>query len=155
MQSKTKISMTKSTGNVYIYDNQFQLVLIINSMTQLSKVINSDVSTIRASILKQKVFRGGWYFISEMIQFQEPNNFVYNEKLESHKAIVNEIRNSKIRKAVFVFYSDRKKFFRSYTGVIKAAQDLHISHNSITNQIKVNGKIGKFIFSEHRILKIK
>lgn len=154
-KSKTKISMANSTGIVYIYNNIFQLVLVINSITQFSKLINSNVSTIRNSILKQKIFRGQWYFISEIIQFQETNNFIYNEKLESHKAIVNEIRNCKIRKAVFVFSSDRKEFFRSYTGVVKAAQDLHISHNSITKQIKVNGKIGKYIFSEHRILKIK
>lgn len=60
--STLSISMSKSSGVVYVYNSMNELMVIISSVKMLSKFILANHSSITDYIKYRALFRGGWYF---------------------------------------------------------------------------------------------
>lgn len=124
------------------------------SINKLQVGVNSTHETIRSYILSKQLFRGGWYFTNFILDSSISSNTpAYNFLDQTKNVLFKEILNSyQIRKAVFLFDAESNKFIKRYDDVMQCAKDLKMLHNTITNAIKNNKRLGKYIFSSHRIL---
>lgn len=151
--SKNKISITKSTGKVFIYNSYFELLVIVTSVRMLAALIKTNSSTILKFILSHSLFRGGWYFTRDLIKVDDSPKI---EDIDSpeFKKLMEDISSKKhIVKAVFVFDAKTLNFVCEYEGVLACAKDLKISHNTITKFIDTGTPYNGYIFASHRINK--
>ena len=150
--TKMLMSQNKSYGLVYIYDYEWQLLLVVSSVKILGNIVKSNSSTIVSAIMSCSLFRGNWYFTSNLVSSTDVPQ-INSQNSEEAKELCNNICLAQsIRKAVFLFNASTKEFVRQYDGVIECARDLKISHNTISKQIVVNGKVNKsYIVSGHRL----
>lgn len=152
------ISNSKSTGQVFVYNLFWELLLIVSSTGMLAAQIESNFYTIKSSVRSGTLFRGNWYFTNSLVgESVVPK---YNQDSEEAQALYSTIKRSKhIRKAVFVFNADTFEYISTYNGVIECAKDLKISHNTIKkamasgSSIQTNTRVRSYIFSAHRINK--
>ena len=126
---------------------------MVSSTKMLAGKINSNFATIRRFMDSEDLFRGGWYFtngpISDKIVPQYDNQYS-PESLALFDSIKAAII---IRKAVFLFDAYSKEYIRTYNGVIECAKNLKLSHNTIKEAMTNNSRVGKYIFSTHRVHK--
>lgn len=153
-ETKALISSKISGGQVYIYDSQWLLVIVVQSVSMLSKSISRNSSSIVSAIQNKSLFRGNWYFSYFIVN--NTDRPLIKDVYSSYANIVFEdiVKARSIRKAVFLFSADTNEFIRRYNGVIECAKDLNISHNTISKMIPINGKISNiYIVSAHRVIK--
>lgn len=150
--SKTLISQENSSGLVFVYSCQWQLILVVSSVRMLGKLIHSNSETIVSSIELCTLFRGNWYFTRVPVSAVDVPLITDTRSVEAQQ-LYGEMSGSKIRKAVFVFDSRTKEFICRYDGVMECAKALCVSHNTITKAMKVNASINNYMVSAHRIVK--
>ena len=147
------ISNAKSTGRVYVYDSLWILLVVVSSVKMLALKVNSNFSTIASFIVSGNLFRGGWYFTNKHMFGRNVPKYDSQNSTESLD-LFNKIKESvHIRKAVFLFDAKSEKFIRSYNGVQECAKDLKISHNTVKAVMSINGRVGAYILSGHRVIK--
>lgn len=66
-------------------------------------------------------------------------------------SLIEEIKDSKIRQAIFVFDS-KKNFLKKYPGIKEAEKELGIRHEKIKKYANLKLEYNGYIFSYHRLL---
>ncbi len=150
MESKVRMIEAKSAYPVYIYNSFKELLTIFPSVLTLAKLIKSNHSTIVDTIKEQTIFRGEWYFTNIPYNIEDTPLITNWNSKESDELILNINNNSHIRRAVFVYDTD-KNFICKYDGVMEARRALNISHSTIKNYAKVNGTYRGYIFRYERL----
>lgn len=149
-ETKLAISLQKSKGSVYIYNEFKQLLVIAPSMTSLTILLGSrSISVaIKRSIKEESLFRSSWYFANEPFNINDKPVLAVGTK--DYTDLINHMKNQKhILKAIFVFKDG--EFIGKYDGVMLAAKTLNISHNTIKQNIARNTTYRGYRFSYHRI----
>jgi len=141
----------KSLSLVYLYNEYKELMCIFNSVSELSKTINSNSTSIKRFIESGDLFRGSWYITksllneNDLLLITDKNSSAYNE------LITDILSSMHIRKAVFVYDVDNV-LLNKYDGVMEAQEDLHISHETIKKYAKLNQIYNdKYRFSYHNL----
>lgn len=154
-ESLLAISNAKSTGRVYVYNSTWKLLVVVSSIKMLSMKVNSNHSTITSYIASGDLFRGEWYFTDKQVTIADVAKYSNQESQEALD-LFNHIKESiHIRKAVFLLDAESKEYIRSYNSVMECAKDLKISHNTVKALMSVNGQVGSYILSAHRLYQIK
>ena len=149
IESKVRMIEAKSAYPVYVYNSFKELLVIFPSVLTLAKLIKSNHSTIVGAINEQNIFRGEWYFSNIPYKINDtPLIFEWTSK-ECDKLILDLNKNSHIKKAVFV-YDTNKNFIHKYDGVTEAQRGLNINHSIIKKYAKVGGSYKGYIFNYER-----
>ena len=150
IESKIRIIEAKSAYPVYIYNSFKELLVIFPSVSTLANLIKSNHSTIVDVIKEQTIFRGVWYFTNLPYNISDTPLIANWTFKECKELILNINNNSHIRKAVFV-YDTNKKFICKYEGVTDAQRALNINHSTIKKYAKLGGAYNGYIFSYERL----
>lgn len=152
--SKELISIKKSKGRVYIYDNLLNLQIVLSSVTELAKAIHANYSTINEILNKNKLFRGKWYIKSHLL-IEDDLPLIDDKYSKRYVDLIEEMQQCiYIKQAIFMFNSKTKEFIRSFDGIIQAENELSIRHENIKNSIEKNIELNGYIFSYHRLLNL-
>lgn len=144
--TKLKMSETKSTFSVYIYDLYKKLIIIAPSATNLSKRILAAHPFILKVIKDQTLFRGGWYFSDKPFNISDVPLIDHWLSKEADDLVLEIINNKHIKKAIFV-YDYNYNLINKYDGVMVAKRALNISHTTIKEMAEIEGKYKGYIFS--------
>lgn len=119
-----------SSYSVYIYNSYKKLLVIFPSVLTLSKLIKSNHPTIVNVIKEQTLFRGEWYI--KNIPYNLNDTLIISDwsSKECDNLVLEINNNSHIRKAIFV-YDTNRKFLGKYDGVTDAKRALNINHSTI------------------------
>lgn len=148
------MSISKSIGKVFIYNDMKILLIIFTSATLLSRSIKASYPTIINIIKTGNLFRGEWYLTrtpfltSDKPKFSDKNSKEYSELIE------DIIKNKHILKAIFVFNAEDHKLLKRYNGVIECAKDLNISHNNINKYLDTGKEFKSYLFSTHKYINL-
>lgn len=149
-ETKLSLSLKKSKGSLYIYNEFKQLIVVSPSMISLAILLgNKSISiAIKRAIEEGSLFRSSWYFTRE--PFNIDDKPLIEAGTEAYTDLINRMNSQKhIRKAIFVFKDG--EFISKYDGVLAAAQALKLSHNAIKTSIVENTIYKGYRFSYHRI----
>nr|AFD95922.1 intron-encoded GIY-YIG endonuclease [Talaromyces stipitatus] len=150
-ESKVRMIEANSAYPIYIYNSYKKLLVIFPSVLTFSKLINSNHSTIINVIKEQIIFRGEWYITNIPYNLSD-TPIICNWSSKECKDLINDIKsNSHIKKAVFV-YDTNRKFIGKYEGVTDAQKALNISHSTIKKYANVAGVYKGYIFSYERLI---
>jgi hypothetical protein len=139
-----------SRGPIYIYNESKQLLAIVPSMISLALSLGSkSISvSIKRAISKGLLFRSSGYLRSEPINVNDKP--VIEVGTEDYKILIEKmIRQKHLLKAIFVFKDG--EFIRKFDGVMSAAKELKVSHNTIKECSEKNTMYKGYRFSYHRI----
>lgn len=150
IESKRRIIEANSAYSVYIYNSLKELLVIFPSVLTLAKKINSNHSSIVNTIKEQSIFRGEWYFSNIPYNIEDNPQISNWDSLESEELVNCINNNSHIRKAVFV-YDTNKNFISKYSGVMEVQKVLNINHSTIKKYAKIDGTYNGYIFSYERL----
>jgi hypothetical protein len=107
---------------------------------------------LQVSYIKNRtLFRGEWYFNNLPLNLTDIPLISNWSSKESNNLILEIINNSHIKKAIFV-YNTNKEFIRKFEGVIHAQKELNINHDIIKNCALLNTPYKGYIFNYERIL---
>ena len=149
-ESIVRMIEAKSAYPVYVYNSFKELLVIFPSVLTLAKLIKSNHATIVEVIKEKSIFRGEWYF-SNIPYNIEDTPVIANWTLKDCDELILDIKNnSHIRKAVFV-YDTNRNFIGKYEGVTDAQRALNISHSTIKKYAKLEGTYNNYIFSYERL----
>nr|YP_009710789.1 GIY-YIG endonuclease [Macrolepiota fuliginosa]QFZ98737.1 GIY-YIG endonuclease [Macrolepiota fuliginosa] len=156
VESKLRMIEANSAYPVYIYNSFRELLVIFPSVKTLAKLINSNHSTIVSFIKNGTLFRGEWYLsnlpfnLTDTPLISKWSSAGFENLLESNNIILEMNNNSKIKKAVFV-YNSNKEFIRKFEGVTQAGKELNINHCVIKKYALRNALFKGYIFSYDRL----
>nr|YP_009307016.1 orf322 [Tolypocladium ophioglossoides]AOR52829.1 orf322 [Tolypocladium ophioglossoides] len=153
LESKVRIIEAKSAYPVYVYNSYKELLVIFPSVSTLAKLIKSNHPTIVDAIKEQTIFRGEWYFTNLPYNINNIPLISNWTSKECEKLILDINDNSHIRKAVFV-YDSNKNFICKYEGVTKAQEALNINHSIIKKHARLSSIYDGYIFSYERLLNL-
>lgn len=148
--TKLKISTSRSSGFIYIYDQFKTLLVIAPSIRSLAVSLgSSSISTsIKRAIETGSLFRSGWYISN--IPFNEQDKPLIEFNSSEYINLIEEMESQKhIRKAIFVFKDG--EFLQKYDGILAVEKALNISHDVIKSNIEKNTMYKGYEFSYHRI----
>lgn len=149
-ETKLALSLKKSTGFIYIYNEFKQLLAIVPSLTSLAVLLGNKSITIslNRAIRERSLYRSSWYISKSPFKLDEKP--LMKVPSQEYTNLIDQIKSQKhILKAVFVF--KHGEFLCKYDGVMSAEKALNISHDTINKNI-VNNTIYKgYKFSYHRI----
>lgn len=150
IETKLKISKSKSQGVVYIYDEFKKLLVIVPSLTSLAISLGNRSITIslKRAMENDSLFRSSWY-ISKSPLNEDEKPLMETFSPEYSELIVKMKNQKHIRKAIFVFKDG--KFICKYEGIMEAESALNISHDTINSNIEKNTTYKGYKFSLHRI----
>jgi hypothetical protein len=149
-ETKLYLSVKKSQGVIYIYNESKQLIAIAPSMISLAILLgNKCISiSIKRAIKEGNLFRSSWYFTKEPLNIDDKPQIEVNT--EAYADLIKRMNSQKhIRKAIFVFKDG--EFICKYDGVMAAAKSLQLSHNAIKESILNNTTYKGYRFSYHKI----
>ena len=149
-ESKVRMIEAKSAYPVYVYNSFKELLIIFPSVSTLANLIKSNHSTVVDVIKEQTIFRGEWYFTNLPYNIDDTPIIPNWTLKESEELILSINNNSHIRKAIFV-YDTNKKFLCKYEGVTNAQKALNINHSTIKKYAKLEGVFNGYIFSYERL----
>nr|QVV23929.1 hypothetical protein [Trichoderma cornu-damae] len=150
IESKVRILEAKSAYPVYVYNSYKELLVIFPSVSTLAKLIKSNHFTIVDIIKKQTIFRGEWYFTNLPYDINNTPMISDWTLKECEELILDINNNSHIRKAVFV-YDSNKNFICKYEGVTNTQEALNINHSIIKKHAKLSSAYNGYIFSYERL----
>jgi group I intron endonuclease len=150
VESKLRMIEANSAYSVYIYNSFRKLLVIFPSVRTLAKLINSNHSTIVNYIKNGTMFRGEWYFSNLPFNLTESPLISNWSSKESNNIILEFINNSHIKKAIFV-YKTNKEFICKFEGVTHAQKKLNINHDIIKKYVLLNTPYKGYIFSYERL----
>lgn len=149
-ESILNIIQSKSSV-VYLYNEYKELMYVFKSVSELSKLIKSNPSSIKRFIESGYLFRGNWYITKTLLNSNDLPLITDNTSPAYNNLIQDMINKIYIRKAVFVFDLDNV-LLKKYDGVMDAQKDLHISHETIKKFAKSNEIYNnKYRFSYHSL----
>lgn len=149
-ETRLAISIKKSKGSLYIYNEFKELLVKTPSILSLAILLGSrSISVaIKRSIKEESLFRSYWYLTKEPFNINDKP--LIEIDTEAYSGLIDLMRSqTHIRKAVFVFKDG--EFICRYDGVMAAAKALNLSHNTIKNSIIKNTIHKGYRFSYHRI----
>lgn len=149
-ETKLAMSMKMSRGSIYIYNESKQLLAIAPSMISLALSLGSkSISvSIKRAISQGLLFRSSWYLTREPINVNDKP--VIEVGTEDYKILIERMISQKhLLKAIFVFKDG--EFIRKFDGVMSAAKELKMSHNTIKECSEKNTMYKGYRFSYHRI----
>ena len=149
-ESKVRIIEAQLAYPVYIYNSFKELLVIFPSVFTLTMLIKSNHPTIVSCIKEQTMFRGEWFFTNLPYNITDTPNIIDWTSKESNELILNINNNNHIRKAIFV-YNTNKKFIYKYDGVTDTQRALNINHATIKKYAQLNAAYGDYIFSYERL----
>lgn len=150
LETKFKISINRSRGVLYIYDEYKNLLAIVPSISSLALALGSSAISIsiKRAIENKVLFRSSWYISKQ--PFNENENPSIELSSPEYLELLNKMKAQKhIRKAIFVFKDG--VFLRKYDGIMEAEKDLKISHDTINSNIEKNTTYKGYRFSLHRV----
>lgn len=150
LESKLKMIESNSKNLVYIYNSFRELLVKFPSVKTLAKLINSNDDTLKNKIKKGTLFRGEWYFSYLPLNLTDTpliSNWCSNE---SNNLILEMIKYSQIKKAIFV-YNSKKEFIKKFEGVTHAEKELKMKHELIKKHALLNLSYNGYIFSYERL----
>lgn len=151
IENINKIILSKSKIPLYIYDYTKNLLVIFPSITTLSKLINTNYSTIMKYKNEELLFKGSWYF--RQIPYNIKDKPIINNWRDiKMNNIILDIKNSKINKAIFLFDLDYN-LIKIYDGVTAVEKHLKINHSLVKKYASVNGQYKNYIFSYEYLTK--
>lgn len=125
LETKLKISRSRSSGALYVYNEFKNLLVIVPSIGSLAQALGSpSISiSIKRAIENKHLFRSSWYISKQpfnenekpLMEFSTPEYLELLEKIKAQKHI---------RKAIFVFKDG--EFLRKYDGIMEAEKDLNM-----------------------------
>lgn len=148
-ETKLAISMKRSKGVIYIYNEFKQLLAIAPSVISIAVLLGNksiSISTNRA-IKEGSLFGSSWYFTRDPINLDEKPLVEFGSA--AYTDLINQMKSQKHMKVIFVFKDE--EFLCRYDGVLAAAKALNISHNTIKENIVNNTTYKGYRFSYHRI----
>lgn len=150
--SLDKMSWSLSKGVVYVYDSFFTLVMVLPSINFFAQRSLTNSAAVSASVDSGKLFRGGWYLMSSpMVSCVLP--LIIDHRSQEAFYVIAQIGAEKhVKKAVFLFDNKTREFVRRYDGVVDCAKALNSSHTTVSARMAVNGVLGPYIVSAHRLL---
>jgi len=149
-ETKLALSIKKSKGSIYIYNEFKQLLAIAPSMISLAILLgNKSISiSLKRAIKEGSLFRSSLYFTREPININDKP--LIETGTEAYTDLIKRMNSQKhIRKAIFVFKDG--EFICKYDGVMAVAKALKLSHNAIKESIVNNTTYKGYRFSYHRI----
>lgn len=153
--SKLKISASKSTSKVYIYNSFCELIIIYPSITYLAKLICSNNSTIKNYTLSLDLFRGNWYITSKPLNSHSTPLIDQLNSKEANELILDIKNHVKIRKVIFLYSIalGQFKFIKKFDGIMIAEKELNIRHEIIKSHANklVPTPYNGYLFSYHRL----
>lgn len=150
VESKLRMIEANSAYPVYIYNSSKELLVIFPSVKTLAKLIKSNHPTIVSHIKDGTLFRGEWYFSNIPFNLSDTPLISDWSSKESNNLILDINNNSHIKKAVFV-YDTNKNFIGKFEGVMQARKNLNISHETIKKHALLNKPYKGYIFSYDRL----
>ena len=150
MDAKLRMIEANSAYPVYIYNSFKNLLVIFPSVKTLAKLINSNHATIVSFIKNKTLFRGEWYF-SNLPFYVTDVPLMTNWCSKEAKDLITEIiDNSHIKKAIFV-YNSNKEFIKKFEGVTHVQKELNINHVIIKKYALLNRPYKGYIFNYERL----
>jgi len=177
-ETKLKISISRSSGIIYVYDELKRLLVIVPSLSSLAISLGSSSISISIffwpepglsqawarpepglsqawarkkkyrSMQNETLFRSCWYI--SKYPFGEKDEPIMGISSPEYSKLIEEMKSKKhIRKAIFVFKDG--EFYRKYDGLLEAEKDLNVSHDTINANIENNTTYKGYRFSLHRI----
>lgn len=149
-ETKLKISKSRSSGSVYIYDEFKVLLVIIPSLRSLAALLGNPSITIslKRSIENESLFRSSWYISKH--PFNENDKPLMEISSNEYINLIEKMKSQKhIRKAIFVFKNE--EFLQKFDGILAVEKALNISHDTIKSNIEKNTSYRGYRFSYHRI----
>ncbi len=153
-ETKLAISIKKSKGSIYIYNEFKQLIVIAPSMVSLAILLGSKsiCISIKRAMNEGSLFRSSWYLAKEPFNIKDKP--LIEVGTDAYTDLINQMNSQKhIRKAIFVFKDS--EFICKYDGVMAVAKALKLSHDTIKKNIVNNTTYKGYRFSYHRILDSK
>jgi group I intron endonuclease len=154
-ESKIRMIEANSAYPVYIYNSFKTLLLILPSVKTLAKLIKSNHPTIVNYLKKGELFRGEWYFTNLPFKLSETPLIKSWPSEEVDQLISDMIKNSHIKKAIFVYksyhFGQAIEFVNKFEGVTLAQKELNIHHLIIKKHALNNIPYKNFIFSYERL----
>ena len=148
-ETKLAISMKRSKGAIYIYNEFKQLLAIAPSLISIAILLGSksiSVSISRA-IKEGSLFRSSWYLAKFPINNDEKP--LIEAGSAAYEDLINQMKSQKHAKAIFVFKNE--EFLCKYDGIMIAAKELKLGHYTIKKCIVNNTTYKSYRFSYHRI----
>ena len=150
MDAKLRMIEANSAYPVYIYNSLNKLLVIFPSVKTLAKLINSNHSTIVSYIKNKTLFRGEWYFSNLPFDLTDVPLISNWSSKEAKDLITEIIDNSHIKKAIFV-YDSNKEFIKKFEGVTHVQKELNINHVIIKKYALLNRPYKGYIFNYERL----
>ena len=113
MDAKLRMIEANSAYPVYIYNSLNKLLVIFPSVKTLAKLINSNHATIVSYIKNKTLFRGEWYFSNLPFDITDVPLISNWSSKEAKDLITEIIDNSHIKKAIFV-YNSNKEYIKKF-----------------------------------------
>lgn len=149
-ETKLKISKSKSSGSIYIYNEFKVLLVIVPSLKSLAVSLgNASICiSLKRSIDNESLFRSSWYISKH--PFNEYDKPLIEISTNEYVNLIEEMKSQKhIRKAIFVFKDG--EFLQKFDGILAVSKALNISHETIKSNIEKNTTYKGYSFSYHRI----
>jgi NUMOD1 domain len=150
-ETKLKMSINSSNSHVYIYDEFRRLLVIVPSLTWLTRDLNrsSTNPSIKIAIKDEAIFRSSWYI--SLKPFNEGEKPLMVLPSPEYSDLIEKMKSQKhIRKAIFVFKEDGE-FIKKYDGIKEVEKALNISYLTIKSNIEKNTTYKGYKFSYHRV----
>lgn len=147
---KLALSIKKSSGSVYIYNEFKQLLVIAPSLVSIAVLLgNKSISiSLKRAISEKSLYRSSWYL--SRIPFNEGEKPLMAVPSAEYTNLISQMKSQKhILRAVFV-YKDGE-FIGKYDGIMSVRKALKISHITIKENIVNNTTYKGYRFSYHRI----
>ena len=153
MDAKLRMIEANSAYPVYIYNSLNKLLVIFPSVKTLAKLINSNHATIVSYIKNKNLFRGEWYFSNLPFDITDVSLIPNWSSKEAKDLITENIDNSHIKKAIFVYSSsaEREELIGKFDGVTHAQKELNFSHDIIKKYALLKKPYKGYIFSYERL----
>lgn len=145
-----KISKSRSSGSIYIYDEFKTLLVEVPSLRSLAVLLgNASICiSLKRAMADKSLFRSSWYISNHL--FNDNDKPLMDTSSNAYINLIEEMKSQKhIRKAIFVFKDG--EFLQKYDGIVAIKRDLKISHNVIKSNIEKNTTYKGYRFSYHRI----
>lgn len=147
---KLALSIKRSSGPVYIYNEFKQLLVIAPSLISIAILLgNKSISiSLKRSIRDKSLYRSSWYL--SRIPFNEEEKPLMEVPSAEYTNLISQIKSQKhILRAVFLFKDG--EFICKYDGIMSAERALKISHETIKKNIVNNTTYKGYKFSYHRV----
>ena len=150
IESKIRMTEANSAYPVYVYNSYKELLVIYPSVLTLAKLIKSNHSTLVNNIKEETLYRGEWYLSNIPYNLTDTPLILDRHSKKCDELISNMNNKSHVRKAVFVYDTD-KKLIGKYEGLKEVERAFKINHSILKKYAHIGGIYKGYIFSYERL----